>query len=223
MPLFRSLRDMVSPSYDHPLQMPRSLAAPQDHGAVAIRLRPITADDGEEWARVHRENDAWLAPWESGDPMHGAGITFKQWLQRQRYEEERGVAAVFLIEYRMRIVGQISLGAITYGALRSGVAGYWVAQDVAGHGIAPTALALLADWAMLSIDGPRLHRIEIAMLPENERSRHVVEKLQAHYEGLHPRYMFVNGRWRDHNTYSLLAEDARDGFVERLLIRHARK
>ena len=42
--------------------------------------------------------------------MHGGFITFNQWIQRQRRNEQHGVGALFAIEYQMRIVGQISLG-----------------------------------------------------------------------------------------------------------------
>ena len=130
---------------------------------------------------------------------------------------------VAAIEYDSALVGQISLGAISYGAMRTGVVGYWVDQNHAGLGIAPMAVALMADWAMFDVSGPRLHRFEIAILPENQRSRRVVEKLQAHREGVRPSYMYINGRWRDHLTYSLLAEDAPDGFANRLIRRHARQ
>ena len=62
---------------------------------------------------------------------------------------------IFAIEYQMRIVGQISLGAIVYGAMRTGVVGYWVDQRCAGRGFAPMALAMLADWALGDHSGPR--------------------------------------------------------------------
>ena len=68
-----------------------------------------------------------------------------------------------------RIVGQISLGAICYGAMRTGVVGYWVDERCAGRGYAPMAVTLLADWAMFDPSGPQLHRVEIDLLPENER------------------------------------------------------
>ena len=55
--------------------------------------------------------------------MHGGFITFNQWIQRQRRNEQHGVGALFAIEYQMRIVGQISLGAISYGSMRTGVVG----------------------------------------------------------------------------------------------------
>lgn len=195
--------------------MPYQLHAPA--GGVPIMLRPLTADDADEWNDVRWANDDWLKPWESGDPMHGPGLTYNQWMQRLRRNEQQGTGAVFAIEYQTRIVGQISLGAICYGAMRTGVIGYWVDQRHAGRGIAPMAVALLADWALTDFTGPALHRVEIALLPENERSRRVARKLGARFEGVRERYMYVNGRWRDHETYALLAEDAgEDGFAARL-------
>lgn len=206
-------RQSAAPS----IRVPRWIGIPQ----CPIKLRPITADDEEEWNEVRWRNDAWLHPWESGDPMHGSPMTYNQWMQQMRHNEQTGRGVVFAIDYHEHIVGQISLGAIDLGSMRTGVIGYWVDQQYAGHGFAPMAVALLADWAFCDPTGPRLHRMEIALLPENERSRRVACKVGCHYEGVRPRYMFVNGQWRDHETYSLFAEDAGDGFIHRLIARHA--
>jgi [ribosomal protein S5]-alanine N-acetyltransferase len=195
--------------------MPRALTAPQ--GAVAIRLRPMRVDDAFEWSRLRERNRAWLKPWDSGDPMHGPGFSFNEWIERQRRAESAGTAAQFFIEYQMAIVGQISLGAISYGSMRCGSVGYWVDEGHAGLGIAPMSVALLADWAVFDPSGPKLHRLEIAMLAENQRSKRVAEKLGAHREGVRRGYMYIDGAWHDHETYSLLAEDAPSGFVARLL------
>ncbi|WP_417852181.1 GNAT family N-acetyltransferase [Bifidobacterium moraviense] len=194
--------------------MPERLNAPQ--GFAQISLRPITEDDQQEWNDVRWGNRDWLAPWESGDPMSGRLLSFNEWVRRLRAGEEAGTGAVFLIEYQMRIVGQISIGAISYGSLRTGMIGYWVARDCAGRGFAPLAVAMLADWAFRDPTGPRLHRIEIAILPENERSRRVVAKLGLTYEGIRRRYMFIGGQWRDHETYSLLSTDQPGSLTARL-------
>ncbi|MCF7628212.1 GNAT family N-acetyltransferase, partial [Holdemanella sp. SCCA2] len=98
-----------------------------------------------------------------------------------------------------------------------GVVGYWIDERCAGRGYAPMAVALLADWAMFDPSGPQLHRMEIDLLPENERSRKVALKVGACYEGVRKSYMFVNGRWRDHESYALLPECAPNGFTARLM------
>lgn len=214
MSVFRSLCNALAPN-PNAIVMPAQLVPPE--GAIQIRLRPMVAEDEAGWNETRQRNAAWLAPWDSNDPMHGPALTFNTWLQHQRSDEAAGSGALFVIEYQMAIIGQISVGAISYGSSRCGNIGYWVDQGHAGHGVAPLAVAMLADWAMFSPNGPRLHRLEITMLPENQRSRRVAEKLQAHHEGMRLKSMYIHHQWRDHDVYSLLAEDAPHGFTQRLL------
>lgn len=215
--VFQSLRDaFMPPPEPDAFTMPHELLPPA--GAMQIRLRPLVAEDEAKWFEVRQRNEAWLAPWNADDPAHGPALTFNTWLQRQRRDEHSGSGALFVIEYQMAIIGQISLGAICYGSMRSGNIGYWVDQGHAGLGVAPLAAAMLADWAIHDASGPRLHRLEICMLPENERSRAVAEKLGCHYEGKRLKSMFVQNQWQDHEVYSLLAEDAPQGFTARLFV-----
>ena len=212
---FQSLSGMLHHPGVDTFEMPEFI---QSHSmCVPVSLRPLTSADYDEWNEVRWRNDAWLKPWESNDPMHGASISYKELMRRLRRNERDGSGAVFAIEHHGRIVGQVSLGAICYGAMRSGVVGYWVDERCAGRGYAPMAVALMADWAMFDATGPHLHRMEIDMLPENERSRNVAIKLGATYEGVRRAYMYVNGRWRDHESYVLMAEDAPNGFTARLM------
>lgn len=194
--------------------MPSRLESPTAYGDFA--LRPVHTEDEEEWNRVRWGNQDWLRAWESNDPQGGPGLTFSQWIAAMRRGESTGSGAIFLMEYHMAIVGQISLGAICYGSMRTATVGYWVDQAHIGRGFAPLALALLADWAFYAAQGPHLHRIEVAILPENSRSLRVVAKLGMRAEGLKHSYMFVGGRWRDHLTFSLLAEDCQGSVLGRL-------
>ncbi|NEG69678.1 GNAT family N-acetyltransferase [Bifidobacterium sp. BRDM6] len=216
MTIFRTLFG-AGHRLSHPaIAVPSSIDAPA--GAPAIRLRPLVEADADEWSDVRRRNDAWLSPWESSDPQHGALLSFNEWIGRQREDERIGTSVVFAIEFAGRIVGQISLGAISYGSMRTGIVGYWIDREFAGRGFTPLAVAMLCDWAMFMPGGPGLHRIEIDIVPTNDRSRRVVEKVGAVYEGIRRRYMYINGEWKDHESYSLLAEDAgADGFVGRYL------
>lgn len=213
--LLEKLRELlaIAPSNANEIRMPDALYCPDR--SMHFILRPLTMRDEAEWNEVRWRNDAWLSPWESGDPMHGGGLTYAQWIHYLRANEREGVGAVFAMEHDGHIVGQISLGAICYGAMRTGVIGYWVDHAQAGNGFAPMAVCMLADWALASPIGPMLHRLEIAIMPHNKRSLRVVEKIGANHEGLRRGYMYVDGRWHDHETFSLLAEDAGEGFALR--------
>ncbi|MFT8638410.1 GNAT family N-acetyltransferase [Bifidobacterium sp.] len=215
MSVFQSLRDAFRPHFDNShFRTPIEIDAPE--GMPAIRLRPVREEDDVEWNTLRSRNREWLEPWESGDPMHGSGISFLQWVRRERELAESGSEIVFMVEYEGSIVGQISLGAICYGSMRTGTVGYWMDRGHAGLGFAPLALAMLADWAFAAVDGPRLHRLEIDILPSNQRSKRVVEKLGIPREGLHREYMYINGRWRDHDSYALLSTDVETTVTERL-------
>ena len=88
--------------------------------------------------------------------------------------------------------------------------GYWIDESVAGRGIMPTAVALAVDHCF-SIVG--LHRIEINIRPENAASRRIPEKLGFRYEGLRERYLHIDGDWRDHLSYALVAGDVPGGLL----------
>ena len=53
--------------------------------------------------------------------------------------------------------------------------------------------------------------------PENQASQRIPEKLGFRMEGLRPRYLHIDGDWRDHLTYALVAEDAPEGVLSRLI------
>jgi ribosomal-protein-alanine N-acetyltransferase len=60
-----------------------------------------------------------------------------------------------------------------------------------------------------------LHRVEANVRPENAASRRVVEKLGFREEGLHQRYLYIDGGWRDHISYAVTREDVPDGMLRR--------
>ena len=86
-------------------------------------------------------------------------------------------------------------------------------QSHAGRGVTTLAVALVSDH-LLTAAG--LHRVEIAIRPENAASLRVVEKLGFTEIGLAPRYLHINGDWRDHRIFQVLAEDVPNGVVSRL-------
>ena len=47
----------------------------------------------------------------------------------------------------------------------------------------------------------KLHRIEINIRPENGASRRVAEKSGYHLEGERPRFLHIDGEWRDHLSF----------------------
>ena len=109
------------------------------------------------------------------------------------------------------LVGQLTVGGITWGSLRSAYIGYWIDERVAGRGIIPTAVAMATDHCFAI----GLNRVEINIRPENVASRRVVDKLGFRPEGLRERYLHIDGDWRDHLTFALTAPEVPDGVLAR--------
>ena len=76
-----------------------------------------------------------------------------------RASARRGQALPFTITLDRQFAGQLTLGNVVRGSLRSAWVGYWVEAGAAGGGVATGAVALAVDHAF----GPvGLHRIEAA-------------------------------------------------------------
>jgi [ribosomal protein S5]-alanine N-acetyltransferase len=178
--------------------------------------------DQRVWREVNRRNRDWLRPWEATVPPAPPGHlvqrpTYRQMVRHLRSEAHAGRMLPFVIEYQGRLVGQLTVAGITWGSMCSGHVGYWVDQEVAGRGVMPTCVALAVDHCFRNVG---LHRIEVCIRPENKPSRRVVEKLGFREEGLRPRYLHIDGAWRDHLVYALTVDEVPGGLLNHW---HARR
>jgi [ribosomal protein S5]-alanine N-acetyltransferase len=135
-------------------------------------------------------------------------MTFSQLVVNLNRRARAGLVLPWAVEYapdgqRSRFVGQVTVSSITRGSASWAQVGYWVDPAWAGRGIIPTAVAMAVDYCYEI----GLHRIEIAIRPENTNSLAVVRKLGFRLEGRRDRYMHVNGEWRDHDVFVLTAEE----------------
>lgn len=183
-----------------------------------VVLRPVRLRDQRIWREINRRNRDWLRPWEatippptpSGPIAHRP--TYRQMIRHLRAEANAGRMLPFAIEYQGQLVGQLTVAGITWGSMCSGHVGYWVDEAVAGRGVMPTAVALAVDHCFRTVG---LHRVEVCIRPENGPSRRVVEKLGFREEGLRPRYLHIDGAWRDHLVFALTAEEVPEGLLSR--------
>ncbi len=158
-------------------------------------------------------NAEWLRPWEATSPTPDSDVapTYSAMVRRLRTEAREGRTMPFVVTYDDQLVGQLTVGGITWGSLRSVTIGYWIDQRVAGRGVMPTAVALATDHCF----AVGLHRVEINIRPENVASRRVVDKLGFRSEGLRPAYLHIDGAWRDHLSFALTVEDVPTGLLRR--------
>lgn len=190
--------------------------------AGLVRLRPIRLRDAAQWSRLRLSDRAHLEPWEPVAEMNWevrhAISSWPSICSGLRGEARKGRMLPYAIELDGEFCGQLTIGNITHGALRSAWIGYWVAKAVNGGGVATAALALGLDHGL----GPvMLHRIEATVRPENAASRAVLAKVGFREEGLLKRYLEVDGAWRDHLLVAITAEEL-EGSATSSLVRAGR-
>jgi ribosomal-protein-alanine N-acetyltransferase len=186
---------------------------PQSIGPIRVptglvRLRPIRLRDGAAWSRLRLADRAHLEPWEpvaeADWQLRHAVSSWPAICSGLRAEARKGRMLPYAIELNGEFCGQLTLGNVTHGALRSAWIGYWVASEFTGGGVATAALAMGVDHGFGVV---RLHRIEATVRPENAPSRRVLAKTGFRQEGLLERYLEVDGAWRDHLLVAITAEE----------------
>jgi ribosomal-protein-alanine N-acetyltransferase len=176
---------------------------------AGVTLRPLRRADEQEWLQLRRDNRAWLRPWEATTPpgRRDESVSFAAYARRERRSWRTRSAYPTVVVVGGRIVGRVSIAGVQWGAECGGSIGYWIDQSHAGKGITPTAVALLAEHGFAQ----GLHRLEIAMRPENDASVRVAVKLGFREEALRKSYLFIDGDWRDHRVFALTADEPRVG------------
>ena len=177
-----------------------------------VRLRLVKVKDSKAMERLILGNREWLRPWEATNPEGPNSFDIRAQIRMLLKQMDNNTCLPFVIEVDGEIVGQLNVANILFGSVSSCVIGYWVAPEVAGRGITPTAVALVCDY-LFNVVG--IHRIEIDIRPENLSSLRVVEKLGFRYEGLKERYIHINGAWRDHYIFALTHEEVQKGVLNR--------
>ena len=184
------------------------------HGAVT--LRPIAMADRREWEEVRARNASWLVRWEAtrppGTPARPA--SFRGMVRHLRREAKQRRCLPFALLVDGDFAGQVTVNNIVGGSAMFASVGYWIDQRHAGRGHMPVAVALAVDHCLSDLG---LHRMEVAIRPENVASLRVVQKLGFREIGYAPRFLHIDGDWRDHQLFALTAEDLPDGLLHRFL------
>ncbi len=189
-----------------------------------VEVRPLHRTDGRAWRELRIADEALIAPWDAT-----SRLTWEERHSRAQWRlhrsllvgaARRGEVMPFAITVDGRFAGQVTVGGIQRGALRSAWVGYWVGSPFTGLGVCTAAVALVVVH-MFTTAG--LHRLEATIAPENVASRAVVGHLGFREEGLLRRYLDIAGGWKDHLLYALTAEEVRGGLAGLLAAgRHGR-
>ncbi len=185
------------PRHDHRRRRGGRTAFPVTGEQVLIR-RGSLSDEPEFLAAVDRSrrlHHPWVQP-------PNTPAAYRDYLSK--HQEPHGIAFFIWLEASRGLVGVVNVSEIVQGCFRSAYLGYYAFVPFAGRGLMKEGLAQVITHAF---QVTKLHRLEANIQPANRASKALVKKLGFRREGLSPRYLKINGRWRDHERWAILSED----------------
>jgi ribosomal-protein-serine acetyltransferase len=140
----------------------------------------------------------WM-PWAADQTLEGTAAFIRRAIDQERADEgfQRGLVV------DGAIAGTVGYHGVDHGN-RSTSIGYWLAGEYEGRGLMTAAVGELVDHAFGAWS---LHRVELRIAPDNERSRALADRLGFRQEGLLRDAERFGDEYRDLLLYSLLATE----------------
>jgi ribosomal-protein-alanine N-acetyltransferase len=160
-------------------------------------IRRLVTGDADELTALLAANREFLAPYVPEQPaaFYAAGA------QRERIARAEHLYGILDAG---ALAGTVALSNLVRGAFQSASVGYWVDRSRNGRGLATGAVAAVAEIAFEELG---LHRLEAGTLVDNVASQRVLEKNRFTRIGIAPRYLHIDGAWRDHLLFQRTLED----------------
>lgn len=163
-----------------------------------VRLTRTRAGDGPALVASNLASRALHHPWVAPPTDMAA---FETWFARLA---TGGQISLIARTGDDQIAGVVNINGVIMGAFRSGFLGYYGMAGSEGRGLMTEALRQAVAFAFEDVG---LHRLEANIQPQNARSIALVKRLGFRLEGFSPRYLKIDGAWRDHERWAILADD----------------
>lgn len=164
-----------------------------------VLIRPARRSDREAFVALMRASRSLHRPW-SFPPTEARD--YDALIDRARGEDFQMLLVVRRSDDA--IVGFFNLSQIFRGPFQNVVLGYAVGEPHAHQGYMSEGLELVLRHVFERL---RLHRVEANIQPSNAASIALVQRAGFVREGFSPRYLRIDGEWRDHERWALTAED----------------
>ncbi len=168
-----------------------------------VYLRTPTAGDGTEFLGLMRASVGFHQPWASAPVDAERFAAYISDAARSEFE-----ALLLCRRDDGTILGFFNLSQIVRRSLQSAYLGYAVGEPYAGQGYMREGMRLVLERAFTDL---RLHRVEANIQPGNHASLALARGAGFRREGYSPRYLKIDGHWRDHERWAILVEDWRAG------------
>jgi ribosomal-protein-alanine N-acetyltransferase len=166
-----------------------------------VYLRAPAVGDQEEFLTLMRSSIAYHQPWASAPTDAERFAAYLADSARSDFE-----AMLLCRRADHAILGFFNLSQIVRRSLQSAYLGYAVGEPFAGQGYMREGIRLVLRRAFGDL---HLHRVEANIQPGNQASLALAQSAGFRREGFSPRYLKIDGHWRDHERWAILVEDWR--------------
>ncbi|MGI4977716.1 MAG: GNAT family N-acetyltransferase [Janthinobacterium lividum] len=164
-----------------------------------VTMSPVARTDATELLRANRDSRAHHVPWVRPFTDQNG---FERWFGG--LAEGTDIALVAREERSGAVAGVTHLSQISRGVQQGAYLGFYGNAAFAGRGLMTEAVRLTVRHAF---DAAGLHRIEANVQPCNVRSLALLRRVGFRQEGFSPRYLRIDGAWRDHERWAVVADD----------------
>ncbi len=163
-----------------------------------VQLRRPGLHDTDAFLRAVAQSRSLHRPWVQAPATVAA---FRQYLERM----DDPAHEPFLISLRGdgALVGVVNLTNVVMGSFCSGYLGYYAFSGFERRGLMAEAVRLVIEHAFGSLG---LHRLEANIQPDNGASIALARRCGFQREGFSPKYLRIDGGWRDHERWAIVAQ-----------------
>ncbi|NLJ57968.1 MAG: GNAT family N-acetyltransferase [Tissierellia bacterium] len=176
---------------------------PRSYETERLYLRIIKSNYAREVLDYYKRNHNFLKEWEPKRPKDFYTLGYQKSQLNYEYnmfKKRQDVRFWIFKKENKKIIGNIGLSNIIMGNFKSCFMSYKLDKDEVNKGYMTEAIK---EVVRIMFDDYNLHRIEVNVVPRNERSLKVMRKLNFEEEGYSKRYLEINGKWEDHLHFAI--------------------
>ena len=169
-----------------------------------ITIRNFTPADAEELTNYYIRNKEHLREFEPSRDNSFYEIEVQRKILIESYKQLMiGTGMDLGIYLKDKLIGKIKVSNIVHGLFKIAFIGYSIDKEHEGKGYMKEAVLLVEKYCKQYLD---LHRLEASVLVDNIKSKRVLLKSGFEEIGINKKYLYINGKWRDHITFYKILE-----------------
>ncbi|MEQ8155946.1 MAG: GNAT family protein [Clostridiaceae bacterium] len=170
-----------------------------------IEVRSLTPENAQELLQYYIRNERYLQNFEPKRDSGFYSYATQYAILMEGYKQLlEGIGMDLGIFRDNQLIGKIRVSNIVYGVFKSAFIGYSIDEAEQGKGLMKEAVNLVVRYSFEELE---LHRIEASAMIDNVRSQRVLLGCGFKELGVNEKYLYINGKWKDHKTYYMINEN----------------